>query len=287
MGLDRIAARRLAALCALGAGLGGFSPDAGAGIDLMPHRAIYDMELGDAQDGSGVSGVSGRMVYEFTGGACEGYSVSFRFVTKLANSDGAIRLTDLQTSSFEEPSSQGYQFYTKTFIDRELAEQTKGRAEHVDGRVAISLQKPSEKKVELEHSALFPTEHLKSLLAAAERGERVLVADVFDGSETGEKVYFTSSIIGEQREGPGKLSQDKEEAVLKLGKVPHWPVTISYFEEEATAANGEETPVYQLGFLLYKNGVSRRLMLDYGDFKIRGRLVKFEPLETVDCPAGN
>lgn len=286
MEMHRMAIRYRPVVWALLLGLGTPVLPASAGVDLMPHRAIYDMELGESEEGSGVAGISGRMVYEFTGGACEGYSVSFRFVTKLANTDGAVRLTDLQTSSFEEPTGQGYQFFTKTFIDRELAEQTKGRAEHVNGKVAVTLQKPAEKTVELEQEALFPTQHLKSLLSAAEKGERIVVADVFDGSENGEKVYYTTSIIGDEQNGPGKPQEDAEEAVSKLGKVPRWPVTISYFEE-GDANSGEKMPVYQLGFLLYKNGVSRRLLLDYGDFQIRGRLVNFQPLEPVDCPAGN
>lgn len=255
-----------------------------AGVELMPHRAIYDMELGDAEDSSGISGLSGRMVYEFTGGACEGYSVSFRFVTELSNTEGGVRVTDLQTTSFEEGTGKGYQFLTKTFIDRQLAEETRGKAEHTNGAVAIDLMKPSEKKVEIKNKALFPTQHLQALLAAASKGEQVFVADVFDGSETGEKVYYTTSIIGPEREGPGLAQDDAQSAVAKLGKLPHWPVTVSYFEEE-NADSGEKTPVYQLGFLLYQNGVSRRLVLDYGEFKIRGHLVELEPLEPADCPA--
>lgn len=280
-------AHRIFAACGLAIGaMAGTAPGALAGVDLMPHRAIYDMELGQADDVAGIAGLSGRMVYEFTGGACEGYSVSFRFVTELSSSEGGVRVTDLQTTSFEEASGKGYQFLTKTFIDRQLAEETRGRAEHSNGSVEVELKKPSEKTVDLRGKALFPTQHLQALLTAAQKGEAVFVADVFDGSETGEKVYYTTSIIGQERKGAGQPQEDAEAAVSKLEGLAHWPVTISYFEDD-TDAGGEKTPVYQLGFLLYQNGVSRRLVLDYGEFKIRGHLVELQPLEPADCAKAN
>jgi len=59
-----------------------------------------------------------------------------------------------------------------------------------------------------------------------------------------------------------------------------WPVTISYFEQGASS--GEQTPVYAIGFELYENGISRALVLDYGDFVVEGTMSK---LELKDAPA--
>ena len=41
------------------------------------------------------------MVYEFNGSPCEGYTVQFRFVTKVDTSENS-RVTDQQTTTFEE-----------------------------------------------------------------------------------------------------------------------------------------------------------------------------------------
>ena len=68
---------------------------------LVPHRAVYDLELKDASDRSGIAGMYGRMVYEFNGSACEGYTVSFRFVTQVDTGE-EVRLTDQQTTTFED-----------------------------------------------------------------------------------------------------------------------------------------------------------------------------------------
>ena len=65
----------LAWACLSGMTVGGASA---ASANILVPRAVYDLELKDASERSGISGMYGRMVYEFNGSACEGYTVSFR-----------------------------------------------------------------------------------------------------------------------------------------------------------------------------------------------------------------
>ena len=44
---------------------------------------------------------------------------------------------------------------------------------------------------------------------------------------------------------------------------PYWPVTIAYFNDDAT---GDALPIYRMEFKLYENGITRDLTMDYGDF---------------------
>jgi len=37
---------------------------------LVPHRAIYDLSLGQTRGDSQIASVSGRIVYDFGGSAC-------------------------------------------------------------------------------------------------------------------------------------------------------------------------------------------------------------------------
>ena len=62
--------------------------------NLLPHRAVYDLALDSASDRSGITGIDGRMVYEFAGSPCEGYTVTFRFVTRI-DTDGAYANLEL------------------------------------------------------------------------------------------------------------------------------------------------------------------------------------------------
>ncbi len=59
-------------------------------------------------------------------------------------------------------------------------------------------------------------------------------------------------------------------------------MTISYFDQARKKPEGEQTPVYAIGFELYENGISRALTLDYGDFVVVGEMSQ---LELKDAPA--
>lgn len=276
--------RALSVAAALGAGVlfPGASSVLAAGVPLVPHRAIYDMKLGDAVDGTGIAALSGRMVYEFSGNSCDGYSVTFRFVSRFEDEGGTSQVTDLRTSSFEEPQSGRYQFLSQTFIDQDLSEETRGTAQGSKDKLKIGLVKPEEKKVDINGDVYFPISHLKAMIEAASKGDAFFEAEVFDGAETGDKVYATSAVIGALQQGADAAGEDNAEAVGRIGAPSRWPVTIAYFDPTLDQG-GEATPVYQISFLLYENGVTRRLVLDYGDFKIEGQLKDLVVYPMTDC----
>ena len=61
-----------------------------------------------------------------------------------------------------------------------------------------------------------------------------------------------------------------------------WPVDIAYFDMDD--ASGEELPTYRISFKLHPGGVTRDLVMDYGDFSLNGKLVDlavFDPPK--DC----
>jgi hypothetical protein len=148
-----------------------------AGGDVLPglvaHRAVYEMRLDRADDRADVVGVDGRLVYEFGGSVCEGFSSRFRLVTRLAVKDGTSRLTDLRTTSFEDAEGRGFDFLNQSFVDDRMVEEVTGNAERSAGRLAVKITRPSARAVELPPVAEFPTRHMASIIAAAEAGERV------------------------------------------------------------------------------------------------------------------
>ncbi|MEQ9246558.1 MAG: DUF1849 family protein, partial [Nitratireductor sp.] len=99
---------------------------------LLPHRAVYDLSLEQASDRSGINGITGRMVYEFAGSSCEGYTTTFRFVMRL-ETDEASRLSDQQTSTYEDGDGKVFQFVNKMYLDNALDREVKGVARLGDG----------------------------------------------------------------------------------------------------------------------------------------------------------
>lgn len=248
-----------------------------AGPQLAPHRAVYDLSLIDASERSGISGVSGRMVYEFNGSACDGYTVSFRSVTQFQTEQHA-RLIDQQVATYENPEQDLFTFVTKSYVDEQLDKEVKGTAHDVSDGVKVELEKPDEGTVRLT-PALFPAEHMIDLLERARKGEHFYETTIFDGTEGADKVLTTTVIIGPLRQA----SDDDEELAAGdlLADEPYWPVSIAYFDDPQPET--DTTPIYRIGFKLHDNGIARGFDTDYGDFRIRGRLVDLDLLAMPDC----
>jgi envelope integrity protein B len=248
---------------------------------LVAHRAIYEMTLDDARSASGITGIDGRMVFEFTGSECDGYSLNMRMVTQMTDTQGQTNLTDLRSSTWEQGDGQKFRFQSAQYLNDKLGDVTMGRAvrETPNEAVKVKLSQPSTAELDLSGPLLFPTQHSFALIAAARTGQGLFQARVYDGSEKGQKVYDTTAFIGTEVQ-PG--SDPKLEQVAKdkgLGELASWPVSIGYFE----AKGGDLTPSYQIDFRLYENGVSRDLLIDYGDFSIHGTLTSLEYLKATEC----
>lgn len=255
----------------------GSSALAASASTLIPHRAVYDLELKNASDRSGITGLKGRMVYEFNGSACEGFTTTFRYVTQIDNGE-QVRLTDQQTTTFEAGDGSSFRFLTKSFVDKQLDTETVGKAESKTGGIAVELTKPGVEKLDLEKSQ-FPTQHLLELLAKAEKGEKFYETSIYDGSDEANKVLTTTVIIGKDEAKP---DEGADVAPMKdLDGKAFWPVSMSYFDN---AKDSDGLPIYQIAFKLYGNGITRDLTMDYGDFSMTGRLVDLKVYEKPsDC----
>ena len=254
-------------------------PAAGRDILLAPHRATYEMMLVTTRGGTGVTAVSGRMVYELTGSVCEGYTQNMRFVTQMTNQGGTTTVTDLRSSSWEEGSGRRFRFNSSQFRDEKPTEATAGdaaRANTADD-IKVELTKPAKKGLSLSARVYFPIQHSIALLQAAKEGKTSFRADLYDGSEKGEKVYDTVSVIGRHRPVGANRQLPVVKNVEALDGLEAWPVSIGYFEPGSD--HTDAVPVYELSFLFFENGVSRKLFIDYGEFSMRGELkeIVFHP----------
>ena len=272
-------------LCVLAGGLVGATLQGGhaeAGlVSLVPHRAVYDLSMVDSGDASDVSNVSGRLVMEFTGSACAGYSSKLRFVTESDDQDGKRQITDSRSSTFESADGKRLEFVNETYNDDTLAEQSRGTASRKSGDVSVNLTKPEAKKFALSHTVVFPTEQMEKILTSAIAGQTFLNLDVYDGSEDGQTVFETAGIIGHVSTAADDVGAEAVVQKAGIAGLRHWPLTLSYFDK---AGQGDETPYYTMSFVLYENGVGRKLKIDYGDFALSGTLTKLDLLPPTPCP---
>lgn len=247
-------------------------PASAAMRTLVPHRAVYDLSLDEASDRSGITGISGRMVYEFNGSPCEGYTVTFRFVTRISTGETS-RVTDQQTTTFEDGDGKSFNFVTRTFVDQSPEREIKGVARLDAKGVTVKLDKPEHQTIDLDRTQ-FPTQHLKELIGKANAGETFYETSLFDGSEDADRIMTTTIVIG--KEENAEKTDPELVAMKSFAKDPYWPVEIAYFD----LSEGEEMPSYRISFKLHDSGITRDLTMDYGDFSITGRLVDLALFDT-------
>jgi EipB-like len=254
-----------------------------APVTLVPHRAVYELSLGRARDAAQVASVRGRILYDFDGNACEGYTLKFRQVSELDSGEGKVSTSDLRSTTWEGGDAKRFKFTSENFLDQNLVDTVDGHAEHGAKATAIDLAKPEHKVLDIDATAVFPTQHMVRVIEAARADKSILDFPVYDGSDTGEKVYNTLTVIGRKLGSDERKHDDVVANEPKLAGVARWPVTISYFEKAKAQKSSEQTPVYAISFELYENGISRALTLDYNDFAVTGKLSSLEIKQPKPC----
>ena len=244
----------------------------------VPHRAIYRIDLAERENRSGITAADGRMVFEVAGNACDGYTMSQRLVVRLSADEGADRILDFRVSTFEAGDGDLYRFISKTMMNDRVVEEVQGSARRSGRGLDIRLQNPSEKTVKIVGAPLFPSQHLHALIAAARTDQRFFSTSIYEGAGSGERADTATAVIGTPQ-------HDQANEPLTKGKT-RWPVSIAYFNQENSDNRefGEETPVYQMNFMLYENGVTRELVMDYGDYALSGTLESITALDRESCP---
>jgi len=272
------------ATLAVGSGFAGGSAVAAATGTFLSHQALYELSLIKSRGNNAINGARGRILYNFSGSACEGYTSEFRQVSELNSGEGKTTLSDLRSTSWEDGAGKSYRFKIDTRMNDSDAAPVDGIAERIGDHITVKLKQPVTKTFDLEGSVVFPTEQIQKIIEAARAGKSVLELTVYDGSDNGEKVYSTLSVIGQPIPGDRSISSpDPSTANDKMKVLTRWPVTVSYYDRDARARDGEQTPVYAMSFELFENGVSRALVLDYNDFVISGALGKFDVKDSKPC----
>ena len=261
----------IAGLALLAAASGPVSGEPEA-VRLTPHRAVYDLSLAKGGGARSMESARGRIAFEFTGDGCEGYALNYRQVTVLEGGETGSRTVDLRNTTFEAADGSSFRFKTDSQMEGRSRDVVDGHAEIKDKALTIRLTSPKRDTLSVPVEALFPTAHMKRLIAAAREGQTTFTARVFEGSDDGRKVYDTLAVIGrriEPGQGDGLEPAARQDGLMRL---PRWKATLSYF----APGEGERTPIYTISFELYENGIGRKLRLDYGDFALSGDLQTLE-----------
>jgi hypothetical protein len=251
-------------------------------LKLAPHRAVYDLKMARGKDSGAYVGLNGRLVFEFKGSVCEGYTQNLRYVMSLTDKDGTSTTDDLRSSTWETTAGDQFHFKVDDYQNDQEDDASAGSAERKADRITVAIDKPSKGEISLGPGTLFPVQHTIALLTAALKGEHMMTANLFDGSAKGAKAFFTNSVIGPVRPAGGDNDLEPVKNVERLKSLRSWPVAIAYYD--AGSGRAEGIPEHEMSFQFYENGVIRNLAIDYGTVSVKGTLSSIEFYEPSKCP---
>jgi hypothetical protein len=249
---------------------------AAASPALQMHRAVYDLSLGHTQPVSDVTGIEGRMVVEWRGGpACGGYTSLQRVVTKVSVADQGFVSNDVRLSYWEAADGSEFRFTRTEYTNGELTDSEEGTATR-EKSGDIKLLREGDEPMAMPRETLFPMEYNLGLIEKAQAGHKVFSHPLFDGTEKGENP--TTAFIGKTVPVQG-LDAKVDGKGAALAEMEPWPVRISYFDP----ADGEGVPSFEMGYLLFPNGISAMLSLDYLDVEVKGALSEVTYFDPDKC----
>lgn len=249
--------------------------DAAAMARIQPHRAIYNMTLQRAKQGSSVNNVGGRMMFAWAD-ACDAWTIEQRLDLTFQYEGGRSQRVKTSLATWEAKDSSLFRFNVRRETNGAETEAFRGRAILArDGSGGeANYQPPTAHDVALRPQTVFPSTHTLELLEAARKGEHMLTRDVFDGADEQGKNEISAFISDPQ---PVTAPEGAANAALRTGEA--WPIRMAFFAPD----NQTGTPDYEMTMQLLQNGVATSLTIDYGDFVVDATLDTLEPLPEPTC----
>lgn len=246
------------------------------GVDLAPHRALYDIKLVATHSGSQILNISGKMFYEWKP-SCEAWITDHRFnlFYEYADSPGMNITSDFST--FENFSGDDFNFTSRRKRDGELYQELRGHASVAGDAPAAVFSVPEGLTYDLTPETLFPMGHTMEMIRQARQGNKFFSAAVFDGSDEEGPVEI-NTFIGAPVNAMAVLKPSPN-LDMSLVNTPAWKVRMAVFPQSDPAASSD----YEMSMVFHDNGVISDMLIEYDNFSVTQKLVAIEKLEAEAC----
>ena len=250
--------RGLAALGAIALAAMVAAPVSAGAIELAAHRALYELTLESSR--GDITAAAGTMSYDVAD-ACEGWAVTQKLVMNLTSREDREfeMLSDYAT--YESKDGTQLRFHTRQATDQRVTAEISGEAElDAAGAGTVRYTSPEGQTRKLDRGTLLPMQHTAAIIATAMAGKKFLAVPLFDGTVAEGAQDSTIAVTSWGPPAPGRWPE--------LAKLASGRVHVAFFDQAA----GAQQPDYEVSMRYWENGVADDLLMDFGDFVMRGRL---------------
>lgn len=238
---------------------------------LRPHQVTYGLTIDPAYANPNMRSGEGQLVYEFERESCAWFRTRTRTQLKVQFTNGRSVINTTTSDIAENTSGNEMKFKASAINDGKVSNTAEGTALRSDAGVLVRLTTPAR---QFDAGGVdFPFQQALRLLDGATKSRPEVTARVYDGSETGLKVFRVTTRIGSPTEPPN---------VLGGAPIPTWPTRARYFSEGSKEA-AAGTPDYEIEGALQADGILTGLRLIFGDVAFKGTLTNIVPLPNPRC----
>ncbi|MEM9468991.1 MAG: DUF1849 family protein [Pseudomonadota bacterium] len=243
---------------------------------LVPHKALYDINLISTRSGSQIANISGQMLYEWKP-TCEAWVTDHRFnlFYEYADSPG-MRITS-DFSTYETFDGEEFSYSARRRRNGDLYEELRGKADIKKAKASFS--KPSDLSFELPDGSVFPMTHTINMINKAQLEKPIYNNVVFDGSDKDGPVEI-NAVIG-KLVNPMSIVKANESLDMSLVNSKAWKARMAVFPVGDDGALSD----YEMSLVFHENGLISDMTIDYDDFSVSQRLVALEKLDENFCVA--
>lgn len=252
------------------------SPQTAHAVDLASHKAIYDIRMKSSQTGSQVLDVRGKMLFTFKK-SCDGWISNHKFSLNYEYTGSQPLEVESKFTSFEGFGGKLLNFSSSRISNGEQDQELRGLATISDAKKIAQFSIPEDLSFKLSDATLFPAAHTIKLIEAAEQGQKIVNAEVFDGSDDKGPVEI-NAVIGKKT-----LPQSDTKLDKALTGGAGWVMRLAVFPNNSD--DNQTTSDYEMTMNMLENGVIKDMTVDYHNFSVTQKLVAIEPLKEDKCGA--
>lgn len=240
---------------------------------LVPHKALYDINLVATHSGSQIINISGKMYYEWKP-TCDAWVTDHRFILfyEYADSPGMRVTSDFST--FETFNGADFNFSARRRRDDTLYQELRGKATIADKGGVASFTMPEDLDFELTNGAMFPMAHTLEMIKKAKANKKFFKAVVFDGSDEEGPVEI-NTFIGKPV-NVMKMISASDDLDMTLLNTSAWKIRMAVFP---TVEENGALSDYEMSIVFHENGIISDMLIDYDDFSVTQKLVSLEKVE--------
>lgn len=240
--------------------------------DLLPHRVVYTLALGNS---GSLTGGNGLMTFEIKD-VCDGWAMDLKAELALAGEDGEIHRLGWSQVSWESKDGKRYRYFTRELSDSEETSRRRGevRRNSPDGPAEVIADLPQQAEFKLPAHTMFPVQHTLALIKGDAAGESYVLANLFDGSVGDDAIEVGTALA------PGSLDWvPSTKSFPDLKGVRSFPAALAFY----MSGSPEGVPDTEQSMRLYSNGVVGSLTFALGDLKVHATMDEMTPLKPEGC----